>query len=100
MLEKNIVKDHHFEEITEVKIDSKNRITIGKNSKLGKVNSYNMYSNAIGQIILDPQVTIHTHEQWNFKNKKAAKMLQAGLDDARKGNLLNAPEDFSKYVDD
>ncbi len=100
MLEKDIVKDHHFEEVTEVKIDSKNRITLGKSTKLGKVNSYKMYSNAIGQIILDPQVSIPAHEQWLFKNKKIAKMVQAGLVDAAKGNLVDAPEDYSKYTDD
>ncbi len=106
MFEKDIVRDHHFQEVAEVKIDSKNRITLGKGTKLGevqrklgKVHSYKMYSNAIGQIILDPQVSIPAHEQWLFKNKKAAKMVQAGLKDAAKGYLVDAPEDYSKYTD-
>ena len=56
MLEKDIVKDVHFREVAEVRADSKNRITLGKTPKLGKISSYKVYSNAIGQIILDPQV--------------------------------------------
>ena len=95
----SIVKDSQFEEIAEVKVDSKNRITLGKN-KVMKIHIYKVYRNTIGQIILDPQVTIPAHEQWLFKNKKAAKMVQAGLEDAKQGRLVKAPEDYSKYVDD
>lgn len=95
----NIVKDSQFEEVAEVKVDSKNRITLGKN-KVMKINIYKVYRNTIGQIILDPQITIPAHEQWLFKNKKAAKMVQAGLEDAKQGRLVKAPEDYSKYVDD
>ena len=43
--------------------------------------------------------SIPAHERWLFKNKKAAKMLQAGLEDAAKGNLVDASEDYSKYSD-
>ena len=95
----SIVKNSQFEEIAEVKVDSKNRITLGKN-KVMKIHIYKVYRNTIGQIILDPQVTIPAHEQWLFKNKKAAKMVQAGLEDAKQGRLVKAPEDYSKYVDD
>ena len=95
----SIVKDSQFEEIAEVKVDSKNRITLGKN-KVMKIHIYKVYRNTIGQIILDPQITIPAHEQWLFKNKKAAKMVQAGLEDAKQGRLVKAPEDYSKYVDD
>lgn len=96
MLEVNILKDTHFAEAVDVKVDSKNRITLGK-TKL-KTNIYKVYRNAIGQIILDPQVTIPAHEQWLFKNKEAADLIKAGLEDARKGRLVKAREDFSKYV--
>ncbi|OGW95983.1 MAG: hypothetical protein A2Z81_02765 [Omnitrophica WOR_2 bacterium GWA2_45_18] len=95
----SIVKNSQFEEIAEVKVDSKNRITLGKN-KVMKIHIYKVYRNTIGQIILDPQITIPAHEQWLFKNKKAAKMVQAGLEDAKQGRLVKAPEDYSKYVDD
>ena len=96
MLEVNILKDTHFAQAAEVRVDSKNRITLGK-TKL-KTNIYKVYRNAIGQIILDPQVPIPAHEQWLFKNKEAADLIKAGLEDARKGRLVKAREDFSKYA--
>ena len=99
MFKTDIVKDSHFEELAEVKLDSKSRITLGKGKNMAKVNIYKVYRNAIGQIILDPQITIPAHEQWLFKNKTAARKLKAGLEDVKKGRLVKAPEDFSKYVD-
>lgn len=95
----NIVKDLQFEDVAEVRVDSKNRITLGKN-KIIKVHTYKVYRNSIGQIILDPQVTIPAHEQWLFRNKKAAKVVKSGLDDAKEGRLVEAREDYSKHIDD
>lgn len=101
MLQKTILKNNHFEEVTETKVDSKNRITLGKDQgSEGAVRIYKVYRNSIGQIILDPQVTIPAHEQWLFKNKEAANMVQTGLEDAKKGRLTDAPEDYSKYTAD
>ena len=93
-----IVKNAQFEEVAEVKVDSKNRITLGK-TKAVKARIYKVYRNALGQIILDPQVTIPAHEQWLFKNKEATQQVKAGLEDAKKGRLVKPRENFSKYVD-
>lgn len=92
-----IVKDSSFEEVAEVKADSKNRITLSR--RAGRVKIYKVYSNSLGQIILDPQVTIPAHEQWLFKNKKAADLVKAGLEDAKKGRIVKAQEDFLKHVE-
>ncbi|OGW85634.1 MAG: hypothetical protein A3C35_02010 [Omnitrophica bacterium RIFCSPHIGHO2_02_FULL_46_11] len=94
-----IVKDSHFKEITDVKTDSKNRVTLSK-VKSAKARIYKVYINAVGQIILDPQATIPAHEQWLFKNKTARDMVLRGLDDARNMRLTGADEDYSKYVDE
>ena len=96
MLKNEIVKDTHFEEVAEVKVDSKNRVTLGKNKT--KAHIYKVYRNPIGQIILDPQMTIPAHEQWLFKNKEAAQLIKAGLEDVKKGRTVKAREDYSKYV--
>ena len=98
MLESDILKNAQFEEVAEVKVDSKSRITLSKSKDTIKTNIYKVYRNPIGQIILDPQVTIAAHEQWLFKNKEAAKQVKAGLEDAKKGRVLKAREDFSKYA--
>ncbi len=94
---REIVKDNHFEEVAEVRADSKNRVTLGRTRS--KASIYKVYRNAIGQIILDPQVTIPAHEQWLFKNPEASKLVQAGLEDAKKVRLVKAREDYSQYTD-
>lgn len=99
MQENVIVKDTYFEEIAEAKVDSKNRISLGKNKNVIKANIYKVYRNNLGQFILDPQVTIPAYEQWLFKNKEAAHLLKAGLEDAKTGRLVKAREDYSKYTD-
>jgi len=99
MSPQDIVKDEHFEEVAEVKTDEKKRVALGK-AGLPKARIYKVYRNALGQLILDPQVTIPAYEQWLFKNKKAAKMVQEGLEDAREGRLAKADEDYTRYIDD
>ena len=43
-------------------------------------------------------VLIPAHEVWLFKNKRAAKLVQEGLEDAKQRRLVKAKEDFSKYI--
>ena len=90
-----IVKDNHFEEIAEVKADSKNLVTIGQKSTY-----YKAYRNALGQIVLDPQVTIPAHEAWMYQDKKVFEKIKRGLNDVREGRVQNAKEDYTKYIDD
>ena len=45
-----------------------------------------------------PEVIIPAYEQWLLKNKKAAGQVKAGLEDAQKGRLVKAPEDYSKHI--
>ena len=93
MLEAKIVKDAHFEEVAEVKMDSKNRVTLGKHKDSIKPSSYKVYRNPIGQIILDPQVSIPAHEAWLFKNPKALASVKRGLKDAAEGKLVDFDPD-------
>ena len=92
----DLVRDQHFEEVSEVKVDSKHRITLGR-VKAGAT-SYRVYQNAVGQIILDPMITVPAHEAWLFRNPKAARMVQEGLQDARRKRLVKAKENYSKYL--
>ena len=94
----DIVKDGNFEEFGEIKADSKNRITLGKKGWRVSTNIFKVYINSLGQIILDPQATIPAYEQWLFKNKEAAKLVQDGLEDMKQGRVKKANEDFSKYT--
>ena len=97
MLKQEILKDAEFEEMTEARVDSKRRLTLGR-AVPSQVRSFKVYRNAHGQVILDPMVSIPAHEAWLFKNKRASGLVQRGLEDAKKGRLLKAKEDFSKYA--
>lgn len=99
MEEKNLVKDSHFEEYGEVRVDSKYRITLGRTAP-HPASSYRVYRNSLGQFILDPQATVPAYEAWLFRNPKAKRAVQEGLEDARKKRLVKADEDYSKYLDD
>ena len=74
MKEKDVVKDSHFEGYGEVRVDAKNRITLGKKGAVDAT-SYKVYRNSLGQIILDPQVSIPAHEARQGKLIKVPKAL-------------------------
>lgn len=99
MTKKDLVKESNFQPYGEVKVDSKNRVTLGRTGE-DRVFSYKVYRNSLGQIILDPQVTIPAHEVWLFKNEKAKQLVQKGLHEAKNKKLVKADEDYSKYADD
>jgi hypothetical protein len=82
-----VIKDSDFKKIADsVKPDAKKRITLHKVQMREGV-SYHMYSNSIGQIILDPQVTIPASEIWLFNNPDALASVRRGLSDAAKGKV-------------
>ena len=99
MKDPGILKDEHFEQLTEVRPDTKNRISLGK-MKPARGTTYKVYCNHVGQIILDPQVAVPAYEAWLFKNPEAAERVREGLREARKGRLSRAKEDYSKYLKD
>lgn len=99
MTKQELLKDADFVRITEARVDSKNRVALGKVLGLS-VSSYRIYRNRVGQIILDPMVAIPAYEAWLFKNKEAMKRVQTGLEDLRKGRIVKAKEDYSKYLND
>ena len=97
MAKPDILKDVEFEALTETRVDTKRRVALGKILS-GQVTSFRVYRNAHGQIILDPLVSIPAHEAWLFKNKRAARLVQRGLEDAKRGRLIKAKEDYSRHV--
>jgi hypothetical protein len=82
-----IIKDKKFIRVAEsVKPDAKKRVVLPKPPVQEGV-TYHIYSNSIGQIILDPQVTIPASEAWLFNNPDALASVQRGLSDAAQGRL-------------
>ena len=83
----DIIRDKELKRIAEgVKPDSKKRVVLPK-VLVGEGITYHIYSNSIGQIVLDPQVTIPASELWLFNNPDAIASVRRGLSDAAQGRV-------------
>lgn len=79
-----VIKDAQLELLKGAqKADSKKRLSMGPAMIKGV--SYAIYRNKIGQIILDPVVTIPASKAWLFQNKKALTSVKRGLEDSAAG---------------
>jgi hypothetical protein len=82
-----IIRDADFEKVADsVKPDTKRRVVLSK-VRIQEGVSYHIYRNSMGQILLDPQVTIPASEIWLFNNPKALTSVRLGLSDAAKGKV-------------
>jgi hypothetical protein len=82
-----VIKNNDFKDIAKnVKPDSKKRVVLPK-SLIKEDITYHIYSNDLGQILLDPQVTIPSSEAWLFKDPEALASVRRGLADAAKGKV-------------
>jgi len=82
-----IIKDKDFQRVAEsVKPDAKRRVVIPKIQVMDGI-TYHIYSNSLGQIVLDPQVTIPASEVWLFNNPDALASVRRGLSDAAEGRV-------------
>lgn len=82
-----IIKDTEWIEIAgNVKPDSKKRVILPKTLVQEGI-TYHIYHNRLGQIVLDPQVTIPASEAWLFKNPEAIAAVRQGLSDAAQGKI-------------
>ena len=82
-----IIKNTDFKDIAKnVKPDAKKRVVLPK-ALVREGVTYRIYSNSLGQIVLDPQVTIPASEAWLFSDPDALASVRRGLSDAAKGNV-------------
>jgi hypothetical protein len=94
-----IIKNTEFTGIARgVKPDAKNRVVLPKVLN-GKDITYHIYTNSVGQIVLDPQVTIPASELWLFENKEALSSIDRGMAESKNGQGINRGS-FKKYVKD
>ena len=83
----NVVKNPDFTRISKaVKPDTKKRVVLPKELVSEDI-TFHIYSNAQGQILLDPQVTIPASEAWLFNNPDALALVRQGLLDAADGKI-------------
>ena len=94
-----IIKKTDFKKVADsVKPDAKNRVILSK-IPIKEGITYHMYTNSLGQIVLDPQVTIPASEIWLFENKEALAIVEKGMLESAGGKAINRGS-FAKYVTD
>ena len=94
-----IIKDNNYTIVAEgVKPDYKKRVVLPA-ILVQKGVTYHIYHNRMGQIILDPQVTIPASELWLFENKEALASVDKGMAESMNGQVINRGS-FAKYVKD
>jgi hypothetical protein len=81
-----------------VRPDAKNRVHLPK-VLIAKDVTYHIYSNGLGQIVLDPQVTIPASEAWLFEDKAALASVDKGMAESAKGQAIERSS-FAKYAKD
>jgi len=93
-----LIKDGDFRLVTEfAKTDAKKRVSLG-GALLG-TSAFNIYKNALGQIVLDPVKAVPASEMWLYENPKALASVKNGLKEAGEGNLISRSS-FAHHVKD
>jgi hypothetical protein len=89
-----IIKDNNLTRIGDsVKPDGKRRVHLPKVLVKEGI-TYHIYANSIGQIVLDPQVTIPASEVWVFENKDILAKIDKGMTEEKSIKLGS----FAKYI--
>ncbi len=84
-MESKIIKNDKFRRVAaNVKPDAKKRVAISKACQAGEV-TYHVYCNEIGQIILDPQISVPASEIWLYYDPEAREAVAVGLKQASEG---------------
>jgi len=92
-----VIKDQAWEKIADnVRPDAKKRVVL-HSIQVKEGVSYHIYANSVGQIILDPQVTIPASELWVFENKDLLAAMDKSMAESVKGRLIDRGS-FAKYV--
>ena len=92
-----IIKSQDFTEVAEVRPDDKKRLLLKKVKKAGTM--YRIFENSLGQIILDPVVTIPQSEAWLYRNKEAIGSVRKGLKEAGEGKLRKRSS-YARFADE
>ncbi len=77
--------DDCFSEINTKSVDSRHRITLGK--EFSNAKRVKMYKNDRGQILLVPLTEFPDAELWLYDNEEAFENLKNGIIQAKKGKI-------------
>ena len=94
-----ILRDNELIKVADsVKPDAKKRVLLPKSITVEDI-TYHIYINSVGQIILDPQVTIPASELWVFKNNDILESIDRGMAESVDGQGTRRGS-YAKYVKD
>jgi hypothetical protein len=92
-----IIRDTDFQLMSEfAKPDAKKRLSLGE--ALREATAYNIYRNALGQIILDPVKTVPASEMWLYENAEALASVKQGLRESAEGKSADRGS-FAEYTE-
>ncbi|MFH1507539.1 MAG: hypothetical protein ABIG46_03790 [Candidatus Omnitrophota bacterium] len=102
-MREKIVVNGEFVAIDTKPLDSKNRITLGERlmkfvRKKMRVDSYRMFIDTAGDILLRPEVAIPSREAWIYENPKVIGNIRKGIQDIKEGKSKHVT-DVDKYLD-
>jgi hypothetical protein len=81
-----VIKNEDFTLVAEfAQPDSKKRLSLGE---VIRERAYNVYRNALGQIILDPVKAVPISEAWLYENEQALASVRQGLKESKEGKSV------------
>ena len=93
-----VIKDPDFQLVSEfAHSDAKKRLSLGE--ALGDFRTYNIYRNALGQLILDPVKAVPASEMWLYENAQALASVKQGLRESAEGKTVYRGS-FAKYAEE
>jgi hypothetical protein len=79
-----VIKSDDFRLISEfAQPDAKKRLSLGQ--AVSGSTAYNIYTNSLGQLILDPVKAIPASEMWLYENPQALASVKQGLRESAQG---------------
>jgi hypothetical protein len=107
MSKATIILSERFQQIGEIGLDERNRVSLAKALEAVKKTLGNseglrfmVYVNEAGQVLLSPTVSVPLHELWLYKNAAAFASVTKGLGQVGKKDTLKDLGSFEKYADD
>jgi hypothetical protein len=95
----SIIRDEKLQKIADsVKPDSKRRVYLPK-ALVREGITYHVYANSLGQIVLDPQITVPASEAWLFENKTVLAAVDKAMTESAKGQTIDRGS-FSGFTKD
>jgi hypothetical protein len=82
-----VIKNSDFQLVSEfAQPDAKKRLSLGE--ALIGATAYNVYRNALGQIVLDPVRAVPASEMWLYENPQALASVKQGLRESAEGKTV------------